>query len=137
MATKKRSNKRVNYAEFLAWLEGVESMQEDNWVPSATQWKTIREKLNTVKPDVAAVKAVERTVASAQPDQYVSPGPLTTMGPSAFEERAQPVPVPSAPMPLNANLNRGVASEHEGVPAANNGPFLNADGTLPANYEFL
>lgn len=47
---KKRIQKKT-YVEFLSWLEGVESMQEENWTPNQQQWKTIREMLNNVKPD--------------------------------------------------------------------------------------
>ena len=127
MATKKRTTKKVTYGEFLAWLEGVESMQEENWTPTAIQWKTIREKLNTVKPDVE-IREV-KTEAPAAPAPFAQP-PMT-FPPSAFE-----APSPRPPMPLS-NVPRQ-PSEHEGVPAATTAPVLNPDGTPAApGTEFL
>lgn len=41
-------NKKISINEFKMWLEGVEEMQEEGWVPNPTQWKRIREKLNSV-----------------------------------------------------------------------------------------
>lgn len=70
---KKRTQKKT-HAEFLSWLEGVESMQEENWIPNQQQWKTIREMLNNVKPDV---KEVNKPAAQQKQDvpvaQVVSP----------------------------------------------------------------
>lgn len=138
MAAKKRSVKKVTYPEFLAWLEGVESMQEDNWAPTGVQWKTIREKLNSVKPEVEIreVEAKQPQVAVNTPpvsfDGYAQPAQPAQQPPSAFEQ----APPPQAPVPLT-NRPPAVASSDAGVPAANNGPFLNADGTLPAQNEFL
>lgn len=34
--------------EFRMWLEGVEEMQAEGWVPDARQWQRIRDKINTV-----------------------------------------------------------------------------------------
>jgi hypothetical protein len=134
MAAKKRTNKKVTYPEFLAWLEGVESMQEAGWTPSATQWQTIREKLNTVKPEVEIreVEAKQPTMAATPPLAFSGYAPAAPAAPSAFE----PAPPQHNPVPLT-NRPPAAASAHEGVPAANNGPFLSPDGTLPDNNEFL
>lgn len=55
MAAKKRIKKKT-YSEFLSWLEGVESMQDSNWVPNKDQWCKIREMLNYIKPDEVEVE---------------------------------------------------------------------------------
>jgi len=126
MAAKKKSTKKVTYAEFLAWLEGVESMQEENWTPSPTQWKTIREKLNTVKPDVE-VKEVKVETAAAAPMTPMAPGPSR----SAFEPMPQHNPVPLSNIQLQP-------SEHEGVPRSTTAPVLGPDGRpMPPGSEFL
>jgi hypothetical protein len=124
MAAKKRP-KKVKYAEFLAWLEGVESMQDPSWIPSATQWKTIRAKLDTVIPNVEVREIeVEHTQSNV-----ITPA-------SAFMPAA-PLQVPHAPVQLQANPNQLKPSEFDGVPASNNGPFVDANGHLPAESEFL
>ncbi len=125
MATKKK-NKKVKYAEFLAWLEGVESMQDPNWTPSPSQWKTIREKLNTVIPNVE-IREIEIEVESAQH--------VVTIPDSTFTQ-APTMRVPQKPRPLSSSPNQLKPSGIEGVPASNNGPFVDADGNLPAESEF-
>jgi len=133
MAAKKKSNKKVTHSEFISWLEGVESMQEENWTPNAAQWKTIREKLDTIKPDVQ-IKETE-VVRQAAP-QAMAPGgeqPFSFAGGgSTFDQRP-----PAQPQRLAPPRGEVTPSAHEGVPAANKGPFLNPDGTLPAESEFL
>lgn len=129
---KKKVTKKVTYSEFLSWLEGVESMQEEGWTPNPQQWQTIREKLDTVKPDVQ-VKEVE--VQPTTPDVPVPQGPIGqfVQPPSAFEPPRQPPPR----LQLSAH-NRSVnPPAAEGVPAANNGPFVDANGNLPPESEFL
>ena len=127
MAAKKRPNKKVTYAEFLAWLEGVESMQEPGWTPNSTQWKTIRAKLNTVKPDVEV-----KEVKVESPAQHMAPHQPAFAGhASAFEAPPQQPPVSLTQVPRQP-------SEHEGVPAATTAPVLNPDGTPAApGTEFL
>jgi len=53
MAQKKRA-KKITMMEFRAWLQGVEEMQPAGWCPDETQWKVIREKINTIKDDTSA-----------------------------------------------------------------------------------
>jgi len=130
MAARKRV-KKVTYGEFLAWLEGVESMQPADWTPTHDQWTTIREKLNSVKPDVqvqeveAKQEAFQPTFAPAQhPNQQSAHVPQSAFAPAPPQQLGPPIP--------------RQASEHEGVPAATTTPVLNADGTPAApGTEFL
>ena len=46
---RKKVTKAKTYSEFMAWLEGVESMQPEDWVPNAEQWKLIREMIGKLK----------------------------------------------------------------------------------------
>lgn len=100
--SRKRTQKKT-YTEFLSWLEGVESMQEDNWVPTEQQWKKIREMLNNVKPDIVESKKTSTqssTVPAGPVARFIErPGgpviPQSTMHvppQSAFEQPKQSVP---------------------------------------------
>lgn len=69
--------KEITFQHFLTWLEGVEDMQPDGWVPNEQQWKRIRSKLNTVVEQ-------ESTSTSIQiPQPYYNqlpPGPTPYYG---------------------------------------------------------
>lgn len=64
--------KQISFTEFLMWLQGVEDMQEEGWVPNPTQWKRIRAKLNTVD-DTSPVQELQPYPQQYQypPQQYV------------------------------------------------------------------
>lgn len=119
---KKRTPKKT-YTEFLSWLEGVESMQSEDWVPDAHQWKTIREMLNNVKPDV---KEVNKPVTSTQQSQgqgvaRMVPGGQPTPPP------VQPPMIPPAASgfdapPVSPQRQPQVAPRPSGVPAVPSGP---------------
>lgn len=50
--TKKKPKQTLN--EFRAWLQGVEEMQDDDWIPSIEQWKLIRDRIdNIIEPPTA------------------------------------------------------------------------------------
>lgn len=38
--------------DFKMWLRGVEEMQDENWTPSAQQWKRIREKIDCIEDTI-------------------------------------------------------------------------------------
>ncbi len=48
MAAKKKLVK-ISLREFKAWMDGVEDVQEDDWVPSKAQWDKIREKISLIE----------------------------------------------------------------------------------------
>lgn len=39
----------MNVNEFKTWLDGVESMQDPDWHPTAHQWRIIREKITNLE----------------------------------------------------------------------------------------
>lgn len=43
--------KTISLKEFKMWLEGVEEMQADGWVPDARQWQRIRDKIDSIKEE--------------------------------------------------------------------------------------
>lgn len=47
MAEEKKT-KPITLKEFKMWLQGVEEMQADGWVPDARQWTRIREKIDQI-----------------------------------------------------------------------------------------
>ena len=58
MAGKKKTKaKSVTLAEFHAWLEGVEEMQTNGWTPTKEQWRTIREKINSITMEPTVVNS--------------------------------------------------------------------------------
>ncbi len=44
----KKSKDKISLEQFRSWLQGVEDMQPDDWIPNAEQWKRIREKIDQV-----------------------------------------------------------------------------------------
>lgn len=117
MAKRKRIIKKT-YKEFLSWLEGVESMQEDNWVPNATQWKKIREMLNHIK----AEEVVEQPKQVRQPasNQISAPGQpvariLNAQGVPESAFAPAPVPTPIQPRPPQRKIPSGVPSDQESM----------------------
>lgn len=48
-----KNNKKITLAEFRAWLEGVEELQPRGWTPDSTQWKRIRDKINSIEESSA------------------------------------------------------------------------------------
>ena len=39
----------ITLNDFRSWLQGVEDMQEDGWIPNAVQWKKIRTKIDQIE----------------------------------------------------------------------------------------
>lgn len=108
--------KKKTYSEFVAWLEGVECMQDENWTPSAAQWRTIRTALDNIKPDVVEVEVEVETPAPAGTARQ--PGPIQVIEPpTGFSQPPQPAPRPMEPQRLPAGMKQ-VAPAAPGVPAA-------------------
>jgi hypothetical protein len=72
--TKKKAKQTLN--EFRAWLQGVEEMQEDGWIPSIDQWKLIRDRIDNITeptPVAPAFDAVHRQPVRQQVRQPAAP----------------------------------------------------------------
>ena len=39
----------ITLNDFRSWLQGVEDMQEEGWIPNATQWVKIRQKIDLIE----------------------------------------------------------------------------------------
>jgi len=97
MAGKKRS-KKTTLENFRSWLEGVEEMQGDDWVPTSEQWKKIRNKIDLIEAVKEEITEVPPTYARIPTH---APAPVQSQG-SSLDYIAAPVaPVemsPNAPM---------------------------------------
>ncbi len=87
--------KKLTLNEFRAWLSGVEEMQADDWTPNASQWKTIRSKIEEVI-DVPVQQQRQRFVEDGYEER--PPAPVRPSGPSAFA--GSPTMAPSGPAPI-------------------------------------
>lgn len=90
-------DKKITVKEFKMWLEGVEEMQPEGWLPDARQWSRIREKINSIEETVAQQQAPQQSFAlppvPQQPIQRQTPaiqaGP-SMMPPPAAAHTARP-----------------------------------------------
>ena len=56
----------IDITTFRAWLQGVEDMQEEGWVPSGAQWKKIRAKIDLIEEQVV----VKQHAPYPMPNQF-------------------------------------------------------------------
>lgn len=63
----KKPQKSQTLAEFRAWLEGVEELQDEDWSPNKSQWDLIREKINNI--------VIINQPAPMQPHMNIAPPP--------------------------------------------------------------
>lgn len=96
-----KRTKKKTFAEFISWLEGVESMQEPDWTPNQNQWKTIREMLKNVIPDT-----VEVEVESQQPQQPVA---------QFIPQQYYPAPPQQPPVPMQEEHSQISIEENENL----------------------
>ena len=91
----------ITIKEFRMWLEGVEEMQDDDWVPDAKQWARIRAKIDSVVESTAPQAMV--TYNSQPAPSYGQPaGGYAHEFPSTFDI---PPTFPTGPtLPSGASL---------------------------------
>lgn len=95
--------KKVTLDQFRAWLEGVEEMQDEDWVPNLRQWQTIRAKIDAILDD-------EGPAQTSQPRQRMIPLPGHGQG--------QEPPRPAPPVSESALMPGGPQPEPVSSPAA-------------------
>lgn len=109
---------KISLAEFKAWLEGVEDLQDDDWSPSKVQWEKIRQKIENIDEGVVnTLSQPSQQSVSYQPIAY--PQPVNTQ--SAF---GQPYPVSNG---INNVIDHG--------PTA--GIAINLNNPPPPGTEFI
>ncbi len=102
--------KKLTFHDFRVWLSGVEEMQDEDWTPSATQWRTIREKIEDV---VDAPPQPRRVIEYDNGYDDRPMGPIRPAGPSAF---VAPPQMPQQPTALAVEQN--IVSAPNEVPTA-------------------
>lgn len=91
----------IDVTTFRAWLQGVEDMQDDGWVPSPAQWKKIRAKIDLI----------EEQVVVKQHAPYPTPnfmGQIPRTPPDAWAQGQQPASslrIATPPSELNTKPN--------------------------------
>jgi hypothetical protein len=94
-----RTKKTVTLAEFTAWLEGVEELQEKDWVPTAPQWKLIRTKIKSIVSDDPVIQQVVQHVPTFnQPQNTNQP----SQQPSNLPAGIPPMPLPPSSIPMGS-----------------------------------
>ena len=102
MAAKRapRTKKTVTLTEFNAWLEGVEELQEKDWVPTASQWKLIRTKIKSIVAEEPVVQqVVQQAPTFNQPHQQTVHPPVQAQ-PSSLPAGIPPMPLPPSSIPM-------------------------------------
>lgn len=92
-----KKTKQITLAEFRAWLEGVEELQPKSWVPDATQWKLIRNKIKCIiepEPERVEVPVAPSLERVQQFQTGMIPSAPTSPPPQPSRVRV-PVPEPS------------------------------------------
>lgn len=93
--------KKLSLNEFRAWLSGVEEMQDDSWTPSASQWRTIRSKID----EVIDVPPPQPRRAQYEDEYDDRPrGPIRAAGPSAFGANGAPMNAAPTALAVEQNL---------------------------------
>lgn len=79
---------KISLTDFKSWLQGVEDMQENGWVPNAAQWNKIREKIDSIE-----ASTTQPTVPGG-PVFRAPPVPMPAQA-SVFDGQPYPSPSPS------------------------------------------
>lgn len=95
----------IDINTFKAWLQGVEDMFEEDWVPNANQWKKIRQKIELLTEQAPQIQVQQPfpqpfpqpapqfptfNTPITLPVQPFSPGPATDTPPRPFRPAAPP-----------------------------------------------
>lgn len=85
------NEKMISVREFRMWLQGVEEMQSEDWVPSSQQWAKIRSKIDNIAdtpthqaslpPVVFPQRQIEPTILTAPTPNTM---PVQQAGPSSL-----------------------------------------------------
>lgn len=98
----------VTLSMFKSWLEGVEEMQGDDWTPTSTQWKRIREKIDTIENEPG-------THQVATPNKVVTQRPRVSAPVPTFLPQSNDV------LPVFPEVPSGIPSSAANVMQTGNG----------------
>lgn len=92
-----KSPEPITADELKTWLEGVESMQDDDWCPDFDQWKKIRAKIELLMDSPPIIEAARHNV-EVSPHTQNAPQVI----PSLLSEPEYPNGKPQRPVNLPA-----------------------------------
>lgn len=99
-------NKKITLSEFKSWIDGVEDMMVDGWIPDARQWERIRSKINDIEEKSVVIRQEQPTPVvkiDPPPLQYATyPSGPVSPPPSNFQQPAYPSGNP--PLSHNAQI---------------------------------
>lgn len=129
--------RRITINDFRMWLEGVEEMQSENWVPDARQWQRIREKIDSIEdtpvqaPPRIPSGPIPRSAAFVQEQAPIQPpaGPAVPAGPSLMSPNFA-VGAPNSP----AQLTGPFATNSQQIPVRT--PNIDTAGGKPYESSF-
>lgn len=105
--------KNISVKEFKMWLEGVEEMQEEGWVPNSTQWARIRDKIRCI---------------AEEPQGFTAPQFGPRQAPQQVGQPPAPPPMPVMQQPQFAPAGMtGLAAPEPG----GRGPLAGGPTTIP------
>lgn len=82
----------ISIEQFQSWLAGVEDMQDDGWVPSASQWQKIRSKINEIESPIQLPVSIGQYPQPTTPYQHPRGQVVPLMEPAPY-----PINVPMYP----------------------------------------
>lgn len=121
----KKQQKEISLVEFRAWLEGIEELVPRGWVPDASQWKLIRNKIDCI------TETKEKEVIYQQaPDRQQVQQPVYQQAPQ--QPVYQQVPPQSRQSTLPILGDEDVSMTPEAAALLSTG-VIPTDGTLSKN----
>ena len=132
-------NPKLSIDQFRSWLEGVEDMQEEGWVPDERQWRKIRQKIDLVIESTPPTAHSVVYPPQRMPQQSVSSIPVEMEqelemapppGPSALDGMKRPAsPAPTIKMDDGAPIARDLKTP---APAKN---IDTSNGNYKSSFE--
>ena len=125
---KSKKDLKISLGEFKTWLEGVHSMQKDDWQPDAEQWKMIVERINDIEEVAAApiVAAAPLTNAPVVHPNNPAAGQLLTPAANPAANPAGKLASTAPVQRLNLPSGNGQPTRHAAPSALSANPALSA-----------
>jgi hypothetical protein len=139
--------KTISIKEFKMWLQGVEEMQAEGWVPDARQWERIRAKIDQIEdavvPAYTGYRAAPVEASELPPGTNLVFQPLNTAPPGPGGGAAIPLPSalntagPTPRAPRVATTPAGLpVTMASGTPTPVKTPDVDTSNGKPYNSQF-
>lgn len=130
MAAKKKTTRKkkgkISFAEFKAWLKGVQSMQDEDWTPTTTQWQTIQAEIDSIDISLDGVEPKKAKTAAPvhSPSRFDNAPPTFPQVPSSIPDDV----IVDSTMDTTIQTPRAPAPRAPAAPAPSGLP-VNPDGS--------